>query len=208
MYLGLWGVAPPANADEPESTCRESAQVAAIAASYSRTGSDAPQISIVGAERPLIVAAHLRVTFGPHEYAWDGPTIEVEALQSAPLDLEIPAEAYLDPLADRYVATLSVRLTGVDIDGRGVEETALPNLFVVWPDGPAAPPVVWDRADLAVNAPYGVLDPDGALGVEVVRVLGGSVVQVLPPLPGVPDARPAAEGRERITVPVDDNTDR
>ncbi|MEZ5397978.1 MAG: sodium:solute symporter family protein [Bryobacterales bacterium] len=73
---------------------------------------------------------------------------------------------------------------------------------LVWPDNDT--PVVWSKADLATNAPYGVLDPDGSIAQSVQSELPGAVVRLLPPVSdGIRRALPATEGRTRDNPPDD-----
>lgn len=91
----------------------------------------------------------------------------------------VPRDAFLGTASEAYMSHLVTVVTFADGSvSRG------PDLWVAWPDGPAAEPLVTTTELLFAVAPNGVLDP------ELRRGLDDPEVMVLPDL-GLPLRRGA-----------------
>jgi hypothetical protein len=150
------------------------------------------------------VTFEVQVSFGPLKTRWNDGPYEVEADTTVDLELAVPAEAFLHELASSYVSDLRVRVHAIDQNGRETAGRSLPGAYVIWPAGGAGAPVVWSAADLAREAPLGVVDPAViAAEGEVTRPM-----RILPPIWHVEtDDDVATPDLTRTTVPEDDQTD-
>jgi hypothetical protein len=109
-----------------------------------------------GAVEGLVVTIRGRVNFGPFHHEWLAGSLLLEVGEVRVLNLAVPAEAFLHPLASTYVADLLVRVEPTDGEGRPLQEVALDNLFVAWLEGPGSAPTLWNEESMP---PHGVLDP-------------------------------------------------
>lgn len=101
--------------------------------------------------------AEFVVTLGGLEHRWTqgpyftGPATVLE------VTLELPGEAFLDPLAADYLSGLLVRVSGTDAEGRRVGTVPTTVMALAWPEGRDRAPVVWDRATARERAPNGIV---------------------------------------------------
>jgi hypothetical protein len=102
--------------------------------------------------------------------------------------LDIPPEAFLDNAALDYLTGVRVTLVG-STDGHKVFDTRAPGVFLAWPFGEAAGPVVWDKATAATNAPNGIVS-------ELVRASFGTLPSNVWVRPPIGTTRPVATDEE------------
>jgi hypothetical protein len=91
------------------------------------------------------------------------------------VDLTIPAEAFLDPLATSWLTGLRVETSPVNDRGAHQEMAAL--AFLLWQSGSSQPPILWSRDEAGKYAPFGTTN--AAVHAE----FAGQKVAVAPPIP-------------------------
>lgn len=106
----------------------------------------------------LAWAIRVEARLGALGTSWTQPDLTPDPDGTLRITLVPPGAAHLDPLADDYVTDLRVLVVGAAADGHVSSIVSAPPAFLAWPNGPSAPPVVWDLAAMRSQAPAGVVD--------------------------------------------------
>lgn len=115
---------------------------------------DRPEPTLVARaplDRDARVSFEVQARLAHLKFSWVEGPVTVAAGTTLELPLALPSEVFLDPLAATY-------LTRLVVFPSGAYPSPLPHVFVAWPSGPEAQPVVWSRAEADTRAPLGVLD--------------------------------------------------
>ena len=168
---------------DPEDPLRAHASwdAASLNTTHAAVAIDAPS------DRGVRVRAQSRVRFGNADYAWTTESKEVPARRSDTIEVEVPAEAFLHPLATQYVSDLTTRVWMTDAMGRS--EVVLLRGFVLWDDAGAVAKVIGPD-QLEAVAPLGIVDPRVREALPAGLELGERV------MPPVWDTQAATVGRE------------
>jgi hypothetical protein len=141
---------------------------------------------VAGVGEGLKITVTGRVNFGPFRSNWTAATFPIGSEGVRVLDIQLPAQAFLHPLASTYLADLLVRVDTTDGEGRPRQEVALDPLYVAWPGGQGTSAVIWDEE---THPPHWVLDP--RLQAAASKV--GPDARLGPPLGRHPAAKKAPE---------------
>jgi hypothetical protein len=169
--VGVLSISVSAGATDPEPSddCGFDKALRALQWATFTTDQGLPAVR-VDAPPGLAVEFDARVSLEHLEHRWtEGPWVTGDA--PLVVSLAVPAEAWLDDAAADYLTDLYVE---VRVGGRIVTPG---RAFLAWPQGRLGAPVVWTKAEAAVQAPQGTLRAE-------LRQEGGGAIRVHPSLDG------------------------
>jgi hypothetical protein len=143
-------------AQEPADPGDEPAYTSAIVIRWIGDPSSGFALDIDSVE-PLTWSVRIQARLGAIRTEWTQGPVAGTAEGTVEVALEPPASAWLHELAADYVTDLAVTVLGVDASGQQVIAARAPAAFLVWPEGRAGAPVVWDVATMRTSAPAGVV---------------------------------------------------
>jgi hypothetical protein len=139
-------------------------------------------VRISGESEPGRVVIEGRAWFGGLEHSW-AEEVEVPANECTVIPVSVPRGAWLHDLASSWVTDVFLRVVPLDEASEPMQESVLPPVYAVWPEGPDRPPLLFDADQLRATAPMGVLDPTGEVAAAAADLLGTAMdVRLVPPI--------------------------